>query len=262
MLLASRFLPPKSSYLPDAEESTRLALFGPGIESPNTKHLVHKVVNSHNNVFDAVNSIPGQTGGFGSGVRIDFRKLQTFDLICLYSNSARIRETLQGGDRLRAENNKLLSASANEGEEEDGFQLHDSVLKLLPTAQALIYAVDATELSDAALAADAREEQLRCCRLELRLMVRGLGARDRHTPVLVLACRRVKKKTDQGIGLGLLAESLGLTDSSWSARPWAVFEVEIEDMEGMARALDWALYHCQKRRSSLEYHKSQSEKLM
>ena len=42
-------------------------------------------------------------------------------------------------------------------------------------------------------------------------------------------------------------------------QPRAIFDVNILDMEGMASALDWALYHVQKRRNNLEYHQSQSK---
>ncbi len=67
------------------------------------------MINSHTSVFDALSFIPGLPGGFGSGVRIDFRKTHIFDLMCLYTNSARVRENQRGVDRLRAANNKLLA---------------------------------------------------------------------------------------------------------------------------------------------------------
>jgi hypothetical protein len=41
-------------------------------------------------------------------------------------------------------------------------------------------------------------------------------------------------------------------------RPWAIFNVNILDMEGMGKALDWVLYHVQKRRNNIEYHQTQS----
>ena len=66
-------------------------------------------MNSHTSLFDALSFVSGLPGGFGSGVRIDFRKTYTFDLMCLYTNSARVRETQRGIDRLLAANNRLLS---------------------------------------------------------------------------------------------------------------------------------------------------------
>ena len=49
-----------------AEEqcSARLVLFGPGIESENTKLLVHKIVNARSSTFDAVEFIKGLPGGW------------------------------------------------------------------------------------------------------------------------------------------------------------------------------------------------------
>ena len=43
--------------------SARLVLFGPGIESENTKLLVHKIVNARSSTFDAVEFIKGLPGG-------------------------------------------------------------------------------------------------------------------------------------------------------------------------------------------------------
>lgn len=247
-----RFLPPKSSFLPDDGESTRLALFGPGIESPRTKLLVHKVVNSHTDVFDAVSFVGGLPGGFGSGVRINFRKLQTFDLMCLYTNSARAREERDPAERLARGTNKLLSSDQNDDEP----KLHESVVRLLPTVHALLFAVDSASLSEAG--EEDREAVLKQCERELRLMASGVGAKmRRHTPVLVLSCRW---GTEKVVDPAYLASRLGLEEDS--GLPWAVYDVAIGDMEGMARALDWVLYHCQKRRNNLQYHKSQSEKLL
>lgn len=80
----------------DPNFSARLALFGPGIESPKTKLLVHKMVNSHSSVFNALDFVAGLPGGFGSGVRIDFKSIYKFDLMCLYTNSIHVRESHRG----------------------------------------------------------------------------------------------------------------------------------------------------------------------
>ena len=40
----------------------RLALFGPGIESPRTKHLVHRMVQAHNSSFNAIDFVAGLPG--------------------------------------------------------------------------------------------------------------------------------------------------------------------------------------------------------
>ena len=81
--------------LPAEEQcSARLVLFGPGIESENTKLLVHKIVNARSSTFDAVEFVKGLPGGIGSGVRINYKHMYNFDLMCLYSNSERMREDI------------------------------------------------------------------------------------------------------------------------------------------------------------------------
>jgi hypothetical protein len=57
---------------------------------------IFKVVNSHTCLFNALDFVNGLPGGFGSGVRIDFRKMYKFDLMCLYTNSQRVREHQKG----------------------------------------------------------------------------------------------------------------------------------------------------------------------
>ena len=93
-------------------------------------------------------------GGFGSGVRIDFQKMYTFDLMCLYTNSSRVRSNHKGSERLMAgeTHNRLLKTDYDGldddhkmDKEGDKQWLHENVLKLLPTLDALIFAVDATE---------------------------------------------------------------------------------------------------------------------
>ena len=42
----------------------RLAIFGPGIESPRTKQLVHRMVQAHNSSFNAVDFVSGLPGEF------------------------------------------------------------------------------------------------------------------------------------------------------------------------------------------------------
>jgi hypothetical protein len=46
----------------DPEFAARCALFGPGIESARTKHLVHRVVNAHDDLFEAKGFVPGLPG--------------------------------------------------------------------------------------------------------------------------------------------------------------------------------------------------------
>ena len=105
-----------------AGTSYRLAIFGPGIESNRTKQLVRKLLTSHDKCLNAVSLVPGSDEGIGSGVRIEFKKMINFDLICLYSNfkAQRDRQNHQNS-RLRAESNKLLRLDAIEN---NGRYLH------------------------------------------------------------------------------------------------------------------------------------------
>ena len=58
--------------------------------------------------------VPGSDGGMGSGVRIQFKQIINFDLICLYSN-VKAERFLQRpkNARLVARSNKLLRSDAN-----------------------------------------------------------------------------------------------------------------------------------------------------
>ena len=42
--------------------SSKLALLGPGIESTRTKHLVHKLVNAHDDCLNVIGMVPSTTG--------------------------------------------------------------------------------------------------------------------------------------------------------------------------------------------------------
>ena len=120
--------------------SARLVLFGPGIESVNTKLIVHKIVNARSSTFDAIEFIKGLPGGIGSGVRINYKHMYNFDLMCLYSNSEAIRETIYKNKslaRLDPNINKMLVRDT------DGkIAIQPSIVKLLPTIHALVFAVD------------------------------------------------------------------------------------------------------------------------
>ena len=48
----------------DPEFSARCALFGPGIESARTKHLVHRIVNARDDLFEAVEFVSGLPGKY------------------------------------------------------------------------------------------------------------------------------------------------------------------------------------------------------
>ncbi|TRY73158.1 hypothetical protein TCAL_02201 [Tigriopus californicus] len=227
----------------DPNFSVRCALFGPGIESPNTKYLVHKMIKSHTNLFDATGFVTGLPGGFGSGVQIDFRKMYQIHLICLYTNSERVRECQSGIQRLKAGNNMLIASETSE-------MPHESVLQLLPSLDCIFFALD-TSKYEANL-----EEEAQFWKSELEIMLKGLKFCDKkNLPILVLSC----SNGDEGrFSVSELAESLGLL--TLPSRPWAVFNVNIANMDGMTKALDWVLYHAHKKKANLEYHQLNSTK--
>ena len=61
--------------------------------------------------------VPGIDGGIGSGIRIEFKQIINFDLICLYSNVKAERFLQRSKNaRLLARCNKLLKLDANKHE--------------------------------------------------------------------------------------------------------------------------------------------------
>jgi hypothetical protein len=147
------------------ECSARLVLFGPGIESANIKLLVHKIVNARSSTFDAVEFIKGLPGGIGSGVRINYKHMYNFDLMCLYSNSESIRESVyrnRSSARLEPEINRMLVKDSSNGK----LAIQPSIVKLLPTIHALVFAVDTSISSRERVV-----EEVEVMRKELGLML-------------------------------------------------------------------------------------------
>ena len=204
-------------------------------------------------------------------MRIDFQKMYTFDLMCLYTNSSRVRSHHKGSERLIAgeTHNRLLSSDYNEiegkksNEESEKQWLHENVLKLLPTLNALIFAVDATETD------------LKLVKSELNVMKRGMKVGKSDTPLLVLCCysalseqnlqlaysvNSVNERTDElnrdPVDVETLADAI---DMSSLQRPWAVFFVDIDNMNGLEKALSWVLYHIYKQKNVSEFHKIQGK---
>ena len=72
------------------------------------------------------------------------------------------------------------------------------------------------------------------------------------TPILVLSCHLQEQSLIEN---EVLAREIGLSVDEIDKRPWGVFDVNTSDMKGMVGALDWVLYHVQKKRSDIQYHK-------
>ena len=232
-----------------AEEqcSARLVLFGPGIESENTKLLVHKIVNARSSTFDAVEFIKGLPGGIGSGVRINYQHMYNFDLMCLYSNFESVRENVfrERGYSARLDPflNKILTKEVG-----GKLVIQPSIGKLIPTIHALVFAIDITNRSDL------DEDDLSVMRQELGVILESQEKFNTPTPVLVLACHtltRPKCWTLAEIVAGLRLSSL--------SRPWGVFQVCCDNMRGVERGLDWVLHHLAKRRREWQYHMKQGQ---
>lgn len=86
-------------------------------------------------------------------------------------------------------------------------------------------------------------------------MLAGLDATNRTAPLLVLCCtnssaeaaiyRPASERLRPPPSTSEIARRLGLGSL---ARSWAAYEVDIVDMCGMVRALEWALYRVQRAR--------------
>jgi len=238
--------------LPVEEQcSARLVLFGPGIESVNTKLLVHKIVNARSSTFDAVEFIKGLPGGIGSGVRINYKHMYNFDLMCLYSNSESIRESMYSNRtraRLEPEINRMLVKDNSTSK----LAIQPSIVKLLPTIHALVFAVD-TYVSSREVV----EEEVEVMRQELLLMLESMSMFHQSTPLLVLACRgSTQSPSGSYITLQDLVEGLQLSSIN---SPWGVFDVCCENMRGVEKGLDWVLHHLAKKRREWTYHTMQGQ---
>lgn len=232
-----------------AEEqcSARLVLFGPGIESENTKLLVHKIVNARSSTFDAVEFIKGLPGGIGSGVRINYQHMYNFDLMCLYSNFEAAREEVlreRGySARLDPALNKILSREVG-----GKLVIQPAIGKLIPTIHGLVFAIDITTKSEL------DEDDLNVMRQELGVIMESQEKFNTPTPILVLACynlTRAKCWTLSEIVTGLRLRTL--------SRPWGVFHVCCDNMRGVEKGLDWVLHHLSKRRKEWQYHMKQGQ---
>lgn len=239
--------------IPQEEQcSARLCLFGPGIESVNTKLLVHKIVNARSSTFDAIEFIKGLPGGIGSGVRINYKHMYNFDLMCLYTNSECNREQIylnRISGRLNPDLNRMLVSDPSRLE--SGLALQPSILKLVPTLHSVIFALDT--------AIDSREmvmEVTEIMRRELMIMVESLSQYKLTLPVVILACRSESEGSSCFLSLEDLIIGLKLRQLEC---PWGVFEVCVENMKGVEKGLDWVLHHLSKKRRDFRYHTKQGQ---
>lgn len=121
----------------------------------------------------------------------------------------------------------------------DATPLQESVLKLLPTLDGLIYAIDASsDFSQLVL------------KKELMIMMDALNL---NVPLVILCCTNSEPCNVED--LKDLAFNLDLEEVK---RPWGIFKVDIATMAGVETALSWILYHNQKLKNELKYHEQHS----
>jgi len=230
--------------LPTEEQcSSRLVLFGPGIESERTQDLVHKIVNARSSTFDAIQFISGLQGGVGSGVRINYKHMYNFDLMCLYTNRHKERLSNKGETRLNPASNITIVRESN-GE----ISLRPEIIKLLPTLHALVFAIDVTLEDEAVM------DSLTLMRRELDLVLKGLQTFQRTPPMVVMACS--EGQDSRCISIKDIIKGLRLEDFKF---PWGIWKVEVENMRGAEKGFDWVLHHLRKKRKEWDYHSNQGQ---
>lgn len=232
--------------LPQEEQSSsRLVLFGPGIESERTEDLVHKIVNARSSTFDAVEFIRGLQGGVGSGVRINYKQMYNFDLMCLYTNRQTDRLANKGEARLNPDLNITIVRDDN-GE----LSLRPEIVKLLPTLHGLMFALDIS----------LEEEGTSCptlpiMRQELDILLKGLKTFNMKLPLVVLACVGGEQNTP-AMSIRDVISGLRLEEFSFA---WGVWKVEVENMRGAEKGFDWILHHLRKKKKDWTYHTNQAQ---
>jgi len=207
--------------------AARLVMFGPGLESVNTKLVVHKIVNARSSTFSVEKCLQGLPGGVGSGVRVRYKHMYSFDLMCLYSNSARVRE-VNKMERLDPSLNRMLVEDSM-----GQVTMQPSVVQLLSTIHGLVFVADSTVENKEK---ERFTEEMDLIQKELMLMLESLSGSHKSIPLIVLSCRRsnaASHRSLEEITQGLCLQHL--------QRPWGVFEVCCEDMKGVEKGLDWLL---------------------
>ena len=135
-------------------------------------------------------------------------------------------------------NNEILPLPFlfSDGDDTSHDLLHDSLCKLLPTLNGLVFAVDFLQPLG----------ENSAIRVELEIMASQIN----HLPLLILLCSD-DDDTFANFDFNQFATTFHLRKSN---RPWGAFKVNTSTMQGLDQALTWMLYHCQKSKESLRYH--------
>merc|ERR1719193_1762975 len=99
------------------------------------------------------------------------------------------------------------------------------------------------------------EEVMNVVRRELEVVIQGFQQFQLFLPLVVLACRGEGEGVSY-LTLPQIVEGLRLEERT---SPWGVFEVDVENMRGVERGLDWVLHHLAKKRRDWSYHSSQGK---
>jgi hypothetical protein len=187
-------------------------MFGPGLESY-TSPLVKNLLWDESKRFQTMGMIPGHAG-FGSGIRI---KLQNylFNLITLYTNCMKERETRTNQDRLGTTNRLVRSNHI------DDFDISPQVRDVCRESSGLVYVIDAS-----------RDNKLDDFCTELQVMTREFS----YLPLLILSCIRnteTKRWSAIDVVRELQLSSLG--------NQWLVQDCCVDDMNGVEEGFIWLL---------------------
>lgn len=165
----------RRDLLPQERKPFRLATFGPGIESNFPVPLIRKLISGNQvNDLKVLECVPGTHHGLGAGIRMEFKRFQPFDFICLYSNikTARESRSTSSTDRFLAAKNKLLKKDIDEESCLEDV-LNDDVISLISSMDGLLFAINLDETNHLLL--QTKE-------LEMMLLV------SKRMPILLMFC--------------------------------------------------------------------------
>ncbi|CAF3061811.1 unnamed protein product [Rotaria sp. Silwood2] len=187
-------------------------MFGPGLESY-TSPLVKNLLWDESKRFQTMGMIPGHAG-FRSGIKMKLQNYM-FNLITLYTNCMKERESRTNADRLIT-NNRLVHSNNI-----DHFEISPQVRDVCREASGLVYVIDAC-----------RENKLNDFCTELQVMTREFS----YLPLLILSCIRnteTKRWSAMDVVRDLQLSSLG--------NQWLVQDCCVDDMNGVEAGFIWLL---------------------
>jgi F-box protein 4 len=192
--------------------SKDLIMLGPGLESYSSP-LVKNLMWDESKRFQAVGMIPGN-GGFGSGIKMKVRS-HLFNLITLYTNCMKERESRTSADRLATTNHLVQSNNV------DHYEISPKVRDVCRESNGLIYVIDASQ-----------ENKLSDFCTELQVMTREFS----YLPLLILSCVRnadTKRWSTIDVVRDLQLSSLG--------NSWMVQDCYANDTAGVEEGFVWLL---------------------